>query len=102
LRALPYPHGGASESRRFSRSLFAQENQNKWLQIANISIVVDHPSPTRAFFHCTNFARGGCGSATLVVPPGNGRSMVACVRLRIFGQGHCYHMGRKVAACKQA
>jgi len=62
---------------------------------------VDHPS-TPMFFHCALSARGGSGSAALVFPAGNGRSMIACVRLTIFDRRHACHMGRKVAAYKQA
>jgi hypothetical protein len=54
------------------------------------------------FFHCALSARGGSGSAALVFPAGNGRSMIACVRLTIFDRPHACHMGRKVAAYKQA
>src|ERR1700745_1459081 len=64
-------------------------------------LAADHP-PAPMFFHRAIFARGGSGSATLVVPPGNGRGMLARVRLRIFTRSHVCHMGRKVSVCKQA
>jgi hypothetical protein len=64
-------------------------------------LAADHPSAP-VFSHRAIFVQSRSGSATLVVPPGNGRSMVACVRSRIFGRKHPCHMGRKVAACKQA
>jgi len=60
----------------------------------------DHPSPAPAFFHRAIFVQSRSGSATFVVPPGNGRGMVARLRLTISGRGHACHMGRKVAACK--
>src|ERR1700738_56798 len=53
-------------------------------------------------YACVILARGRPGSAALVVPPGNGRGVVACVRLRILARGHAFHVGCKVAACKQA
>ena len=60
----------------------------------------DHPSPAPAFFHRAIFVQSRSGSATFIVPPGNGR-VVARLRLTIFGPGHPRHMGRKAAACKQ-
>src|SRR5689334_1003492 len=64
-------------------------------------LVGDHPSPAPAFFHRTIFVQSRSGSATFVVPPGNGR-VVPRLRLTIFGPGHPCHMGRKTAAFKQA
>src|ERR1043166_710481 len=86
----------------FKRALRCAGSPFRSSQLDAITLlIVHHPSPAPAFFHCTNFARGRSGSATLVVPPGNGRGMVARVRLTIFGRRHACHMGRNVAACKE-